>query len=615
MIGWVAAHFLDPTFPDAPLEARFWAAFALTTGLLGFGAAVVATLAFHLGGRYAEQSSATWLAGPHWTPLSIALRHVVGPRGIASGGLTPDAAAETFLGPWRDLVQTAQGILRFFSYVPLLLGLSGTILGLSRLLPEVRAAMGAAFERSAPTARSDQTRVPRPDDQDAGARASAAMRQLQGVFVGTIGGIWGSLAATVGGLLFFFTSAQSTRSVERYVHVTLLPALPKAAISVRLEEEVLASIGHRLRPLVLQIDQAFTPLVEKLTAHATESANAAKLASEAFAEAAEAARHAKSLGTAARHLASAVSTIDGASESLSAAAGETKKAVDSQSRLAMQCHATAQALYTAGQSLQADVGALTVRLADEQASFKGLVGASEERLVQVHTALAGTAAGTAERVGALQGAIASMQEAFAGLAKSVEARNTLEGETLADARAQTEAFGKTLALVGGGVSTLAQERAAVREQLEGFGARSVATISADLRQRIDELVGALLSTLETVQRPLETAVVRMRSETSDFEARAHSAREALPAIRQSLDDMTVLLQRFTAPTSELASALRQLAEMGIAKPKGEEPGPKQSPPVAAPQPAEPHMRQLLKELQELNSLLRSDRRKRWWRFS
>ncbi len=218
-------------YAKAPEPAQISASVALVLGATG-AVCLGAVLFFSIRDwRALARCRRTGQVGapPRWTLL----HHTVGDLyvdGRVQMRLSPDAAM-SYLQSRMDMWQsTIAGLMRFFSYAPLLVGLMGTMLGLADMLR----------------------------DAQGGAEHALVLKDLDAVFVGTLFGILGSLVGTLAMIVASAVISSVASSVETYVHDHILPLIEVPALLVRIEDVV--------EPVREKVREALEPFVEEVLA-------------------------------------------------------------------------------------------------------------------------------------------------------------------------------------------------------------------------------------------------------------------------------------------------------------------------------------------------------------
>lgn len=251
-------------YAKAPEPAQVSASVALVIGATGVACFLLVFLSSIRDRRALALArvTGTIVAPPRWSLLD----HTVG--GLYVDGqlqvrLSPDAAM-SYLQSRMDMWQsTISGLMRFSSYGPLLIGLMGTMLGLADML----------------------------HDAQAGQTHTLVLKDLDGVFVGTLFGILGSLIGTLAMILASAITSTVVAAVENYAHHYILPLIQMPALLVRIEDVV--------EPVREKVREALEPFVEEVLAlgqllkeHAEASRQAAVDTSEALVRARAAAEKA-----------------------------------------------------------------------------------------------------------------------------------------------------------------------------------------------------------------------------------------------------------------------------------------------------------------------------------
>jgi hypothetical protein len=434
--------------------------------------------------------------------------------------LGTDAAAELLFDRLESVTESWHSVGRFLAYAPLLVGLAGTMLGLSGLL--------RLLEDSNPMIGTVTSPV------------HVGAKSLQGVFYGTLGGIFGSLLASVGNLVFGLVADSWLRHAESFLNANVLPRIPEQRVAIKLEEAVLSVIDARIEVITRGMSQTLKPLASNLAATATEAAQAAKMSSEAFQTAAQAVAGAGDLEAAAKALARGIRDNKTAAADLGDAAVAVRDAATAHAAIEQALGQSASKLEISGARLEAGVTRLQTGLEGHSSELKQAIG-------QLATPL-----------GDLGGEVRTVSGSFSHVAEAIHERNRIEEGVIEDARRSTTAFGETLQTVKERVADFTQEVAALRQQLEAFSGTVTTSLGAQFGTKVDALVVKLSETLEGVAAPLTHGAAKMQEAGSEFERSVTATRAGLPQVVESIRQMTGLLDTHVGRTGELMQTTREL---------------------------------------------------------
>jgi hypothetical protein len=431
--------------------------------------------------------------------------------------LSPDAADAAIRGRLESLLDSRASVVRFLAYAPLLLGLCGTILGLASLL---QALTGG---------------------QD---RMSEAGQGLAAVFVGTLLGIVGSLAAGTGGVLLSRSAERLLARAEGYVHTFVLPSIVERKIQIRIEEAVLETLTARTHSAVSLFAEALQPLAKSLLDSAAGAAQAAERSAEAFDVATRALRQAGDLEAAARLLAQGMGQLEPAAARLERAGSVVHDVTLVQGELHERISTAVRTLEQASERVAESIRGSQH---SSQLQAQGLQHGTE--------ALAGS-------VASLQQEVLSIREDFRQLAADVRQRNALENQKLDEARTHTLHFTAALGQVAAVSAGVHQELAAMRQTLEGFGSSAAQAIGRDLTAKVDELCQRLSEVLAGFHSVMPAAAAEMREAGRSLSSDLHEARSDLPEVLRAV-------QELRAAAAQMSAVVQQIAELqtGPARPE------------------------------------------------
>jgi uncharacterized phage infection (PIP) family protein YhgE len=514
-------EILEP-LGQAPPITQICGNLALAIGVAGFVLMLVLGLWYLLDAVQIPAQPSPRGARPfRWGPLHHALKGIVQPGGEIRTALSADAVGELLFSRLQSSMEARQALGRFLAYAPLLVGLAGTMLGLSGLLH--------LLETSGSASGLGRVQL-----------GGEGVKNLQGVFYGTLGGIVGSLLASTGSLTYGFFADHWTRRAEAYLNDAVLPRIPEQRVSLKLEDAVLALIETRIQAITRELSRSLEPLASGLAATAIEAAEAAKTSGAAFATAARAVSGAGDLEAAAKALSRGIKDNKATADDLGDAAIALREVARAQAGMEEALAHAAGRLETSSSQLEAQVGRVN----------EGVTGHVEhvERSIQAF----------AMPLDALGGEIKAVGESFSGLASSVSERNRIEDDVIASTLRSAQALDESLATVRTKVGEFSQEVVALRQQLEKFSERVTAALGAEFGAKVDALSRRLEDALREVASPLAHGAARMQQAGSDIEETVAKTKSSLPGLESSLDRLAELLQELTQGTVTIGGRVIEL---------------------------------------------------------
>ncbi len=520
---------------SAPPEAR----------LMGDLAAAVGVLAVVSAGRYllsyrrdrsrmrSAQTSGAVPDFPAGGPLAEALGQVWANNRVLSH-LSGDAVLALVRSRLEAYAEGRAAKLRFLAYAPLLLGLSGTMFGLARLLPELD------FRRTEPqiqrTARTAESAPP------------VGRSQLEGVFVGTLMGIFGSMAAAAGATAFGAVSARVSGEAEQFLLVVVLPHVPDPRVRLDVQEDVVRALSESTRKAVELFVTELRRVVVPLQATATQSAEAAKTATAAFGEAQRALKEAGNLEKASRNLNAGLKTMANAAGVIDAVTASLDRLAKDQADVEGKMTQTAGEMLVASQQLSGALGAWSSALTDE--------AARREQSTRDLTL----------KITELGDQVRGVGQAFGGLATDVHARNELETGKLEESRREIERFAQAVTSSSARSSDVAQELAMMRQTQERFSEVAVKAISSGLTEQIRTLCVQIEESFNKVASVLPRAADEVRAAGKELLRDVESARRGLPEVSDRLLRLTDVLKEQTEALHKLAERASHTRSFDLSAP-------------------------------------------------
>jgi hypothetical protein len=454
-------------------------------------------------------------------PLHHALKGVVEPGGEVHTALSQDAFGDLLFDRLRSSMESRQALGRFLAYAPLLVGLAGTMLGLSGLLHLLETnGTGGGLGR-----------IP---------LGGESVKNLQGVFYGTLGGIAGSLLASTGNLAYGFFGEHWTRRAEAFLNDSVLPRIPTQRVSLKLDEAVLNLIETRVQAITRELSRSLEPLASALAATASEAAEAAKTSGVAFTTAARAVAAAGDLEAAAKALARGIK--------------DNKATADDLGDAAVAVREVARAQATMEEALGQAVGKLDASSSQLAAQVGNTVTAVGGHAEHVERSIQNFA----RPLDTLGAEIKVVHESFLGLATAVNERNRIEGDVLKGTVRSAQALDESLASVRTKVGEFSQEVIALRQQLETFSANVTTALGAEFGAKVNALSEKLESALREIASPLAHGAARMQQAGSNIEETVAKARSSLPELENGLGRLAALLEELTKGTVAIGESVAGL---------------------------------------------------------
>lgn len=456
-----------------------------------------------------------------WGPLYHALAGIAPPEGQVRTALSADAAGEFLFSHLRALTDSWQAIGRFLAYAPLLVGLAGTMLGLSGLLH--------VLETSGAAGNLGHLQV-----------GGEGIKNLQGVFYGTLGGIVGSLLASTGNLAYGLSADSWIRRAEVFLNESVLPRIPEQRVSLKIEEVVLGMIETRIQVITREMTRALEPLAAGLAANAVEAAEAAKTSSKAFETASRAVSAAGDLEAAAKALSRGIKDNKATTDDLGDAAVALREVARAQAGMEEAFAKAAGRLEESSSQIGTQLGRVS----------EGVKGHAEhiERSIDAF----------AKPLEALAGEIMSVRDSFVGLATAVSDRNRIEEAVIESTLGSAKGFQEILTNVRTRMGEFGQEVAALRQQLEQFTHSVTTALGAEFGARVDALTQGLEQTLREVASPVAHGAARMQQAGAAIEETVARTQASLPELENSLGRLAELLQELTRETTAIGERVKDL---------------------------------------------------------
>lgn len=477
--------------------------------------------------------------------------------------LSPDAAWEFVSARLQSHCESRRAVIRFLAYVPLLLGLCGTMLGLSQLLPK----LGLQME--------DATRV-----------------HLAGVFLGTLFGIIGSVLAGLGGLIFGSTSEWVMQRLESTIHDHLLPRIPEQRVGVKIEEGIAKLIGEKAESVAVAFRAALAPVAKRLEESATASANAAVNATAAFDQAVNVLQNAGRLDEAARVVAAKLKLLGTSSTALENAA------------------ARVEAACTADDRARTSLVEATTLLERAAKAVDTAMGTTDKALGTHAQALATSSGKLAEAVAELNPQVGGITKAFEGLAKDVSKRNELEESKLATLEKNVGGLASPVDQLAKAVSGVNQELSGLRTILEGFSDKATKEITTVVQSQLTKMSEKLAEVLNQLGGVLPAEAARLRLAGQDLQQSIDQGKIRTDELRGVVSPLTEALKGYVQELKGLCDAINQL----------DRPSPPGATPAVDLSPLKEPMAQVVLELKQANRQLArlpspatNTARQPWWR--
>jgi len=441
-------------------------------------------------------------------PLRGAIAPFLNAEGRVVSSLSPDAAWAAIRTAAEANLESRQSVIRFFTYAPLLLGLAGTLLGLSHLIPSMA---GAAQ----------------------GVAQGKALDALQTVFVGTISGVVGSLIGSLAGVIVSTAGPSAVRKLDEFVQRQILPCIPEHRISVDIEEAVLSSLTSRTQAAVDRFAAAIQPIADSLRNSAQQSALAGTEATNAFGEARQALKSAGSLSRAAQTLLRGLDEIQRTAATAGQIVGQAREISE---------HSVEATLRIASAAAEANSAAGTLRAASD-----ALAGSSNE--LRESTDRSSTF--VKEAIGALIPQISSISGSFDGLAAHVRQLNANNEERAGLWRADSVAAEQAVRSVRQNAEAFVTELAGVRGALETFASKTGESIKTASLQSVKELATAFGERLAQLRTEMDSASAVLRESAKTVRTQLTAAPPELREIVERISALSQLITRDIALLEEL----------------------------------------------------------------
>lgn len=448
---------------------------------------------------------------PKHGPLHGTLGTIVS-SGEIETTLSPDSAWEFIRTRLESRLESLQAPSRFFAYVPLLIGLSGTLLALAEILPRAL------------------------DESTALALIGG---QLEGVFVATLLGVIGSLLGGAGGVVLSWVSGYTHARAEAYIHEKILPRIPERRIPVEIDQDMfLEEISKRAETVVKDFREALMPLANGLEETARQSTLSAEKATGAFVQAAAAVKEAGSLEGAARIISETASSLSSAVTQLTDGLKAAGALADTQSD---------------------SIG--TIR------DCLDTVGKSADRMSEAGDGLSQDAKNTretldkyAQATDQLNDRIETMAAAFTGLATRVEERNTIETDRIEAANDWIKRTADAIEGFSALPDRLLQELGGLRSVLERHDKEVMDGIHSSIEGEMKRVTADLLSALEQIQNAVPLAEARLRETVKLVEGEIEDRQLGLGPIRTEMVGVREELAKFTGALRDYVQLTKELGE-------------------------------------------------------
>jgi hypothetical protein len=427
--------------------------------------------------------------------------------------LSPDAVWELVTTRLHGDVESTRSLVRFFGYLPLLVGLAATMLGLAGLIDQIGLGMSA------------------------GVRAS-----LRGVFLGTLAGIAGSAIVGFSGIFLAASARRMTMAVERYLHGSLLPAMPERRIGVQIEEAIIGVIAERTELVVAQFRDALQPIAAELSTAAIQSSKAATSATGAFDHAATILQGSGNLRAAATLIGDRLVAIERSAVSLAKAAQSTFDAA---------------ALAAKGHQALAGAASATIQRAQELADAGKAIEAGVEKLTVPLAAFTTTADGLATSTVRVGTELEGVRLAFGGLASSIESRNDLEKQRIDGLHAQLDSLNTPLSKLHAVLSAMTREVEATRGATEVFRQKAATSLADGIDQNFAKLASQLGDVLTPIAGLIPSAANELTLAARSVEQATADAKQRLPEVQTIVRPIQTSLAGYVADTQTLLAELRE----------------------------------------------------------
>jgi chromosome segregation ATPase len=504
LLGELSAH--------APSHVRSLAILAGIISALGVVLAVWHTVRYILATREISKSAAF---DPGLEALKGPLRvlNVFRSSENPETTLSPDAVWEFVTSRLHFDFESHRAQIRFLGYLPLLIGLAATMLGLAGLIDRLGLGMSSDVRNS-----------------------------LRGVFLGTLVGIGGSAIVGLAGLVLSSAGRRTIAAVEDYLHARLLPAMPERRIGVRVEEAVMSVIAERSQAVIDHFRDALQPVATELSTAATQSSLAATTATEAFDHAVAVLRDSGNLRTAAKTIADKLAAVERASTHLSKAA---------------QCALEAAAAETTARDRLIDAAAASASHTDRLADAGKSLEAGMETLAVPLREFAATAADfktSSVRVG---DELSSTREAFASLSSRIESRNELEKQRIDQLQREFEALDAPITKLHTVLSEITQEVAAARGATEVFRQQAASQLATRVDSNFDQLAGRLGDVLTPISALIPAAANQLALAASGVQSATEEAKGRLPELQAVVAPIQSSLATYVTGATELLTQLQE----------------------------------------------------------
>lgn len=502
---------IQKLYADAPSDVRVLALFALWVSACGI------VIAVSCAGRYLYAVHA--LSAPGGT---LTTRSFKGPFAVLNLFAADKAARNTLShdAVW-DLVTTRlhmdfdarRATVRFLAYLPLLIGLAATMLGLAGMIDQLGREMSGAIRAN-----------------------------LRGVFLGTLSGIVGSAIVGSSGLVLAATGRHALRRVEQYLYQHVLPTLPERRVALQIEEAVIQVIAERSQTVVNTMRTTLQPLATSLERSASESAKAATAAVEAFDHAVVVLRDSGDLRAAATIIGDKLKTLEQAAGQLGRAASSVQEAtvLDASMRKSLS-DAAAIAAQEADSLVQAGKG-LDTQMATIAASFAGFTETTR------------AFATSAQSVGT---EVAGAREAFTQLAHSVNQRNDVEKARIDSVHDRLTGLAAPLQNLHSTLAGISGEVANARAATERFRSEAADKLALNVDDNFKKLAAALEEVLAPIGRLVPGAANQLTLSSTQLQAVVDDAQRRVSELRAAIEPIQSWAQETVETPREIVAELRE----------------------------------------------------------
>lgn len=481
--GTVSA--LERMFRESPAETKALACAALVVGVVGLVMGAWQLYRAIERGRqvaaWREPKEGNVAALLEDTFAQAVLGTVMDRRQGLVTALSPDRVWEMIQDRLESQSAPRRQLQRFLAYLPLLLGLAGTLLGLSEFAQD-GAATARGTERLASIAEVRATPVLHPE-------------RLQGVYLGSLCGIAGSILAGVGTILIGYSEKRIGTAVEAYAHDKVLPLLPPHRVQIEIHSDIAKAIQGHISSVMAEFGNGLKEIAAGLEGASSSAAESSQAAAAAATDLGGLVKNGRQVRDAAVVFAKTASGLGNTAHVLEATANRLGSVIGEVS------------------SRSSSIGGAADRLGESLGRLVDVQNKSVSHLSQFDR----TASELGGAVADLKGEVRAMGNSFAMLAADIEEKAKLDkgaSQRLADTADRSTTALEAMAAACDGWS---RKLEACEAALQGIGGNAAKSFGTELERSIDAVKEAVADGLSSVNEPLRHGATVLREAFDSIE--------------------------------------------------------------------------------------------------